>query len=116
MDDGKIPVHDAWPVNDPGLPMRLVPIARVLADCGHDVAVFNPAPAPARLIEAAGLNYVPMPSRSIPDPPFDLAKASQAWDVEEFFGVAFGDEEFVRANTALHLDLIREFKPDVAVD
>jgi len=51
-----------------------------------------------------------MPSRSIPDPPFDLAKASRAWDVEEFFGVAFGDEEFVRANTALHLDLIREFK------
>ena len=28
----------------------------------------------------------------------------------------FWREEFVRANTALHLDLIREFKPDVAVD
>ena len=25
-------------------------------------------------------------------------------------------EEFVRANTARHLDLIREFKPDVVVD
>jgi UDP:flavonoid glycosyltransferase YjiC (YdhE family) len=104
------------PANDLGLPTRLVPIARVLADRGHDVAVFNPAPAPARLIEEAGLNNVPMPSRSLPDPPFDLAKASQAWDVEEFFGWLFDDEEFVRANTALHLDLIREFKPDVVVD
>ena len=56
-----------------------------------------------------------MPSRSIPDPPFDLAKASQAWDMQESFWVAFA-EEFVRANTALHLDLIREFKPDVVVD
>ncbi len=104
------------PANDLGLPTRLVPIARALADRGHDVAVFNPAPAPSRLIEEAALNNVPMPSRSLPDPPFDLAKASQAWDVEEFFGWLFDDEEFVRANTALHLDLIREFKPDVVVD
>jgi UDP:flavonoid glycosyltransferase YjiC (YdhE family) len=104
------------PANDLGLPTRLVPIARVLSDRGHDVAVFNPAPAPARLIEEAGLKNMPMPSRSLPDPPFDLAKASQAWDVEEFFGWLFTDEEFVRANTALHLDLIREFKPDVVVD
>lgn len=104
------------PANDLGLPTRLVPIARTLADRGHDVGVFNPAPAPARLIEEAGLNTVPMPSRSLPDPPFNLAKARQAWDVEEFFGWLFDDEEFVRANTALHLDLIREFKPDVVVD
>ncbi len=104
------------PANDLGLPTRLVPIARALADRGHEVAVFNPAPAPARLIEEAGLNNVPMPARSLPDPPFDLAKASQAWDVEEFFGWLFADEEFVRANTALHLDLIRDFKPDLVVD
>ena len=102
--------------NDLGLPTRLVPIARVLADRGHDVAVFNPSPAPARLIEEAGLANLPMPSRSLPDPPFDLAKASQAWDVEEFFGWLFADEEFVRANTTLHLDVFREFKPDVVVD
>ena len=104
------------PANDLGLPTRLVPIARVLADRGHDVAVFNPSPAPARLIEEAGLANLPMPSRSLPDPPFDLAKASQAWDVEEFFGWLFADEEFVRANTTLHLDVFREFKPDVVVD
>ena len=41
-------------VNDLGLPTRLVPIARVLADRGHDVALFNPAPAPAREIADAG--------------------------------------------------------------
>ncbi len=104
------------PANDLGLPTRLVPIARALADRGHDVAVFNPAPVPARLIEEAGLGNLPVPSRAIPDPPFDLAKASQAWDVEDFFGWLFADEEFVRANTALQLDLISEFKPDVVVD
>lgn len=104
------------PANDLGLPTRLVPIARALAERGHDVAVFNPAPVPALLIEEAGLTNLPMPARLLPEPPFDLAKASQAWDVEEFFGWLFADEEFVRANTALHLDLIREFKPDVVVD
>jgi hypothetical protein len=51
------------PANDLGLPTRLVPIARALADRGHDVAVFNPAPVPAKLIEDAGLKNLPMPSR-----------------------------------------------------
>jgi UDP:flavonoid glycosyltransferase YjiC (YdhE family) len=104
------------PANDLGLPTRLVPIARELADRGHHVAVFNPAPAPAALIADAGLANLPMPARAIPDPPFDLGKASQAWDVEEMYASLFSDEEFVRANTALHIDLIRDFKPDVVVD
>ncbi len=55
------------PANDLGLPTRVVPIARVLADRGHEVAVFNPAPAPAKLIEDAGLKNLPMPSRPMPD-------------------------------------------------
>ena len=38
------------PANDLGLPTRLVPIARALADRGHEVAMFNPAPAPTALI------------------------------------------------------------------
>jgi hypothetical protein len=41
-------------VNDLGLPTRLVPIARVLADRGHEVALFNPAPAPAKVIAMRG--------------------------------------------------------------
>jgi MGT family glycosyltransferase len=104
------------PANDLGLPTRLVPIARVLADRGHDVAVFNPAPAPAKLIADAGLRNLPMPSRAMPDPSTDLAQVSLAWDVEEMFGAAFGNEEFVRASTALHVDVVRDFDPDVVVD
>jgi hypothetical protein len=49
--------------NDLGLPTRLVPIARELADRSHEVAVFNPAPAPSKLIAEAGLHNLPMPSR-----------------------------------------------------
>jgi UDP:flavonoid glycosyltransferase YjiC (YdhE family) len=43
------------PANDLGLPTRMLPIARALRDRGHEVAVFNPAPAPSRLIAEAGL-------------------------------------------------------------
>jgi len=32
------------------------------------------------------------------------------------FGAAFGSEEFVRASTALHVDVVRDFDPDVVVD
>ena len=88
------------PANDLGLPTRLVPIARALADRGHEVAVFNPAPAPTALIADAGLRNLPMPPRLMPPPSFDLARASRAWDVEEMFAWLFSDEDFVRANTA----------------
>ncbi len=104
------------PANDLGLPTRLVPIARALADRGHDVAVFNPSPAPAALIADAGLRNLPMPPRAVPDAPPDLIGVSRAWDTEELFASLFSDEEFVRANTALHVDLFRDFKPDVVVD
>jgi hypothetical protein len=33
---------------------------------------------------------------------------SRAWDTEELFASLFSDEEFVRANTALHVDLFRD--------
>jgi len=104
------------PANDLGLPTRLVPIARALADRGHDVAVFNPAPVPAKLIDDAGLKNPPMPSRPLPDSWGDLAQASSAWDVEHMFGALFGNEEFVRAATAVQVDLVRDFDPDVVVD
>jgi hypothetical protein len=42
------------PANDLGLPARMVLIAREMADRGHEVAVFNPSPAPAKLIAEAG--------------------------------------------------------------
>ncbi len=103
-------------VNDLGLPTRLVPIARVLADRGHDVALFNPAPAPAKIIEDAGLINLPMPSRPMPAIAGDMAGASAAWDVEEMFAYLFSDEEAVRAATAVHIDLVRDYAPDVVVD
>ena len=89
------------PANDLGLPTRLVPIARVLADRGHDVAVFNPSPAPAKLIAEAELKNLPMPSRPIPAGAVDLVQASTTWKVERMFAALYLDEEYVSAATAL---------------
>jgi MGT family glycosyltransferase len=104
------------PANDLGLPTRLVPIARALADRGHEVAVFNPAPAPSMLIAEAGLQNLPMPSRPMPPPVIDLAQIGSAWDVEDFFAALHFDEESTRGETAVYLDLIRDYDPDVVVD
>jgi MGT family glycosyltransferase len=104
------------PANDLGLPTRLLPIARLLADRGHEVAVFNPAPAPAKLIEETGLKNLPMPARDSPPMLGDFAQLSRAWDVEHFFACVFSDEAFVRAQTAIHVDLIRDYEPDVVID
>ena len=76
------------PANDLGLPTRLVPIARALADRGHEVAMFNPSPAPAKLIAEAGLTNLPLPSRPMPIPNIDLAPASATWDVEQMLATS----------------------------
>jgi len=102
--------------NDLGLPTRLVPIARELADHGHEVALFNPAPAPSKLIAEAGLHNLPMPARPMPSPVMDLAQAGAAWDVEEFFAAVYLDEEATRGELAVYLDVIRDYDPDVVVD
>ena len=104
------------PANDLGLPTRLIPIAKVLADRGHEVAVFNPAPAPSKLIDDAGLKNLPTPNGFAPPPNFDPVCLSKAWDVDEMYGSLFGDEEYVRTATSLHVDLIHNFHPDVVVD
>lgn len=104
------------PANDLGLPTRMVPIARALADRGHDVAVFNPAPAPGKLIAEAGLTSLPMPSRPMPAPASDLILLSEAWDVEHFFGGIYTSEEYVRAALPVYLDLLRDYAPDAVVD
>jgi MGT family glycosyltransferase len=46
----------------------------------------------------------------------DLAQAGSAWDVEEFFGAIHFDEESTRGETAVYVDLIRTYAPDVVVD
>ncbi len=104
------------PANDLGLPTRLVPIARALADRGHDVAVFNPAPAPTKLIADAGLANLPLPSRPMPVPNIDLALASATWDVDEMLAGFYADENYVREALDFYLDLIRQHAPDVLVD
>lgn len=104
------------PANDLGLPTRMVPIARALAGRGHAVAVFNPAPAPGKLIAEAGLTSLPMPAHAMPDPVFDLVQVSQAWDVEHLFGGVYTEEGYVRRAVAVYLDLLRDFAPDVVVD
>lgn len=102
--------------NDLGLPTRMVPIARALADRGHDVAIFNPAPAPGKLIAEAGLTSLPMPARPMPAPAFDLIQVSEAWDVEHFFGSVYTSEEYVREALPVYLDLVRDYAPDAIVD
>jgi len=94
------------PANDLGLPTRMVPIARALADRGHEVAVFNPAPAPSRLIAEAGLINLPMPARPMPAPAFDLTSVAEGWDVEHFFAGLYTSEEYVRDATAVYVDLL----------
>src|SRR5271170_5080014 len=89
------------PANDLGLPTRLVPIARSLADRGHDVAVFNLAPAPAKLIAEAGLKNLPVPSAPVPIPVWDIASLCAAWDIEHMLAALYSDEVYVRAETAL---------------
>jgi UDP:flavonoid glycosyltransferase YjiC (YdhE family) len=76
------------PANDLGLPTRMFPIARALADRGHEVAVFNPAPAPQKLIAGAGLKSLPMPTRPMPEPAFDLTSIAEGWDVDTFSAVS----------------------------
>src|SRR5215471_19297548 len=93
------------PANTLGLSALLLPIARALADRGHNVAMFNPAPAPAKLIDDAGLrNLRCMPWRSRPIPSFDPAQMSLAWDAEQEFAAIYGDERYTRAATAFYVD------------
>jgi len=54
------------PTNDLGLLARSLPIARELAERGHEVVFSSPAPAPSRLIAEAGLRNV-APSHALLD-------------------------------------------------
>jgi hypothetical protein len=79
-----------FPANHLGLPTRLVPIARLLAGRGHEVAVFNPAPTPAKLIDDAELKNFPGLPRPMPELSRDLEQVRAAWDVEEMFAARYG--------------------------
>ena len=105
------------PANDLGLPTRLVPIARALADRGHEVAVFNPAPAPTALIADAGLRNLPMPPRLMPRPPSTWRGRAQGLGRGRDVCLAFfGRRTLCERTRRLHVDLMRDFNPDVVVD
>ena len=104
------------PFNDLGLPTRMLPIARALADRGHDVALFNPAPAPAKLIADAGLTNLRMPACPAPLPEADLGQVCSAWDLDHLLGAFYTTEEFVRGMTPVYLAVIRDYNPDIVVD
>ena len=104
------------PSNDLGLPTGLVPIARALADRGHNVGMFNHAPVSAKLIADAGLRNLRVPLRRMQMPSFDLAQVSSAWDVEQMFATIYRNEDYTRAATAVYVDLVRDWSPDVVVD
>ena len=101
--------------NDLGLPTRMVPIARELADRGHTVAVCNPSPAPARLIEEAGLPNLPLPP--FPRPALPERTAGRFRDVDEFWANrGMLDEAHARALTAAYAEVIRAWGAEVVVD
>jgi UDP:flavonoid glycosyltransferase YjiC (YdhE family) len=102
--------------NDLGFLIRLVAIARELADRGHDVSLFNPWPAPTKLIKDAGLKNLRMPSPRLPTPSFDLSRISAAWDAEEMYSIMYGDVNFARTEVAFYRKMILDFEPDALVD
>ena len=104
------------PANDLGLPTRMVPIARALADRGHEVAVFNPAPAPSRLIAEAGLTNLPMPSRPMPAPAFDLTSVAEGWTWSTSLPACTPARSTCATPTAVYVDLLRDYAPDMVVD
>jgi hypothetical protein len=57
-----------------------------------------------------------MPSPPMPLPGFDPGPLSSAWDLEEMFATIYADEQYARADVAIHVDLVRAFAPDVVVD
>ncbi|MBV8356921.1 MAG: glycosyltransferase family 1 protein [Deltaproteobacteria bacterium] len=99
--------------DDLGLAARLVPIAYELATRGHSVAVCNPAPIPAKLIAESGLAAVPVPRL----PRLASIGTSRVWDADCLFAnIGMLDESFTRMMTALHIDVIRDYDPDIVVD
>jgi hypothetical protein len=94
----------------------MVPIARELADRGHTVAICNPSPAPARLIEETGLPNLPLPP--LPAPAVPALTSGQFRDVEEFWANNRGmlDDAYARAITAAYVEVIEACGAEVVVD
>jgi len=57
-----------------------------------------------------------VPLSTSPAPVIDLVQVGSAGDVEEFFAAVYLDAESTRGETAVYVDLIRDYDPDVVVD
>jgi UDP:flavonoid glycosyltransferase YjiC (YdhE family) len=101
--------------DDLGLITRSLPIARELADRGHDVAYCNPANAPTKLIEGAGIQNLPLDIQVIPTvmPP----PTPKVWNMNHF-AAAMGclDENFVRGVCDALKTVIADYEADIIVD
>lgn len=101
--------------DDLGLITRSLPIARELADRGHKVAYCNPANAPIKLIEGAGIQNLPINIQAIPTimPP----PTPEVWNMDHF-AAAMGclDENFVRGVCDALKAVMTDFNTDIIVD
>jgi len=101
--------------NDLGLPSRTVPIAKELAKRGHEIAFCNPAQAPSKLIEEAGLDNLPLKLRSIPA--VFAPSTTEVWNMNHFAALTGNlDENFVRGTCEALMALMTEHGAEVIVD
>ena len=101
--------------NDLGLPTRTVPIARELAERGHEIAFCSRAAVPSQLIEEAGFDNLTPNLRFIPTiwPP----NTTEVWNVDHFSALTGNlDENWVRGCCEAFMELAAEFGADVIVD
>jgi UDP:flavonoid glycosyltransferase YjiC (YdhE family) len=103
------------PSNDLGLLARTVPVARELANKGHEVAFCNPAPAPAAVIDEAGLAN--LPPRLGPWPTTFAPSTTEVWNVDHFSAlIGYLDENSLRGGCEAMMGLITDYGADVIVD
>jgi UDP:flavonoid glycosyltransferase YjiC (YdhE family) len=101
--------------DDLGLPMRTVPIARVLQEMGHDVFFCNPAASPGKIINEAELKNI------IPElhhfPTVFAPATNEVWDINHFSALTGNlDETFLKDCVNAILKVVKDHDIEVMVD
>lgn len=100
--------------NDLGLPTSTLPIATALLRRGHEVAACNPAPAPAALIDEAGITNISIRQLR---PKIYAPSTPDVWNIDHFAALTgLLDERYVRATCRLLNEVIDSYRPDIIVD
>jgi UDP:flavonoid glycosyltransferase YjiC (YdhE family) len=102
--------------NDLGPIMRMMPIAKLLRDSGHEVMFCNRAWAPSKVIEENGFkNYPIAPNRQPEIWPDEITpeiwNGSQGMSTEGFLDLAY-----IRDLVGTYIQLFDEVRPDLVVD